>query len=384
MGLIAKNVERIPPSGIRRFFDLVLGMPDVISLGVGEPDFVTPWRIREKAITALEEGMTTYTSNKGLMILRKAISGHFQKKHGINYDPETEILVTVGVSEAMDLALRAILDPGDKVIVVCPYFVAYPALVELAGGEVLYLPTQPQDGFKIDLKELKKLLNKKPKAIILNYPGNPSGVSYNREELKAVWRVLSKSGIIVLSDEVYEELSYENKHQCFAALDKEARKRTILLNGFSKAYAMTGFRSGYACAVPEIIDAMNKIHSYTMMCGPILSQVASVEALRCQKEVDEMVKEYRLRRNYMVRELNRIGMATHKPQGAFYFFSSVKKFGLPSLEFAKRLLFEEKVAVVPGEAFGKEYEGFIRMSYANSLDNLKEALIRMERFVDKL
>jgi aminotransferase len=384
MGIIAKHVEKIPPSGIRRFFDLVLGMPDVISLGVGEPDFVTPWRIREKAITALEEGMTTYTSNKGLMILRKSISNHFQKKHGISYDPETEILVTVGVSEAMDLALRAIINPGDKVIVICPYFVAYPALVELAGGEVLYLPTQSKDGFKINLKELKNLLKKKPKAIILNYPGNPSGVSYNRDELKAIWKVLSKSGTIVLSDEVYEELSYENKHQCFAALDKESRKRTILLNGFSKAYAMTGFRSGYACAVPEIIEAMNKIHAYTMMCGPVLSQVASVEALKCQKEVDEMVKEYKLRRNYMVRELNRIGLATHKPQGAFYFFSSVKKFGIPSLEFAKRLLFEEKVAVVPGEAFGKEYEGYIRMSYANSLDNLKEALIRMERFVSKL
>jgi aminotransferase len=382
--MIAKRIEKLAPSGIRQFFDLVLGMPEVISLGVGEPDFVTPWRIREKAITALEEGRTTYTSNKGLMGLRKAISASIEKKHKVSYNPESEIMVTVGVSEALDLALRALLDPGDKVIVVSPHFVAYPGLTECAGGQPLFLTTRSQNGFKIDIRELKRLLEQNPKAIILNYPGNPSGASYTRSELKSIWRAISSSEAIVISDEVYEELSYDVAHTCFASLDASARRRTILLNGFSKAYAMTGFRIGYACAEKEIIEAMNKIHSYCMMCAPIGAQVAATEALFCRKEVAEMVREYKRRRDFMHRELNRIGMVTRRPQGAFYFFSSVKKFGLSSMDFAKRLLFEEKVAAVPGEAFGKEYEGFLRMSYATSFENLKEAIIRMERFVKKL
>jgi len=382
--MIAKRIEQLAPSGIRQFFDLVLGMPEVISLGVGEPDFVTPWRIREKAITALEEGQTSYTSNKGLFGLRKAIAAAIEKRHKVSYSPENEIIVTVGVSEALDLALRALLDPGDKVIVVSPHFVAYPGLTECAGGRPLFLVTRPQDGFKIDLKELKRLLAQKPKAVILNYPSNPSGVSYTRSELKSIWRAISQSGAIVISDEVYEELSYDVAHTCFASLDKEARRRTILMNGFSKGYAMTGFRIGYACAEKEIIEAMNKIHSYSMMCAPIGAQVAAIEALGCHNEVAAMVREYKRRRDFMHRELNRIGLATHRPQGAFYFFSSVRKFGLPSMDFAKRLLMEEKVAVVPGTAFGQEYEGFLRMSYANSLENLKEAIVRMERFVKKI
>jgi len=382
--MIAKHIKNLAPSGIRQFFDLVLGMPDVISLGVGEPDFITPWRAREKAITALEEGMTSYTSNKGLFVLRKSITNFLEKRHNLKYDADNEILITVGVSEGLDLAIRAIIERGDKVIVVSPHFVAYPALTEIAGGKVLYLKTRQEDGFKIDLSELKKLMKENPKAIILNNPSNPTGTAYNEEELKKIWKVISSKDTIVISDEVYDELVYEGKTVSFAALDSEARKRTILLNGFSKAYAMTGFRIGFACTRPDIIEAMTKIHSFSMMCAPIVSQVAATEALRAQKEVLEMRAEYKRRRDFMVKELNRLKLTLSKPQGAFYCFPSVKNFKISSLEFAKRLLFEEKVALVPGSAFGKEYDSYVRISYANTLDNLKEAIIRTERFLKKL
>lgn len=382
--MIAKHIKNLAPSGIRQFFDLVLGMPDVISLGVGEPDFITPWRAREKAITALEEGMTSYTSNKGLFVLRKSITNFLEKRHNLKYDADNEILITVGVSEGLDLAIRAIVERGDKVIVVSPHFVAYPALTEIVGGKVLYLKTRQEDGFKIDLSELKKLMKENPKAIILNNPSNPTGTAYNEEELKKIWKVISSKDTIVISDEVYDELVYEGKTVSFAALDNEARKRTILLNGFSKAYAMTGFRIGFACARPDIIEAMTKIHSFSMMCAPIVSQVAATEALRAQKEVFEMRAEYKRRRDFMVKELNRLKLNLPKPQGAFYCFPSVKNFKISSLEFAKRLLFEEKVALVPGSAFGKEYDSYVRISYANTLDNLKEAIIRTERFLKKL
>ncbi|MDD4955075.1 MAG: aminotransferase class I/II-fold pyridoxal phosphate-dependent enzyme [Candidatus Omnitrophica bacterium] len=382
--MIAKHIKNLAPSGIRQFFDLVLGMPDVISLGVGEPDFITPWRAREKAITALEEGMTSYTSNKGLFVLRRAITDFLEKRHNLKYDAENETLITVGVSEGLDLAIRAIIERGDKVIIVSPHFVAYPALVEIAGGEVLYLKTRQEDGFKIDISELKILMKKNPKAIILNNPSNPTGTAYNAEELRKIWKVISTKDTIVISDEVYDELIYEGKTISFPALDNEAKKRTILLNGFSKAYAMTGFRIGFACANPDIIEAMTKIHSFAMMCAPIVSQVAATEALRAQKEVVEMRMEYKRRRDFIVKELNRIGLVTPKPQGAFYCFPSVKNFKISSLDFAKRLLFEEKVALVPGSAFGKEYDSYARISYANNLDNLKEAIIRIERFLKKL
>ncbi|MCK9572790.1 MAG: aminotransferase class I/II-fold pyridoxal phosphate-dependent enzyme [Candidatus Omnitrophica bacterium] len=382
--MIAKHIKNLPPSGIRQFFDLVLGMPDVISLGVGEPDFITPWRAREKAITALEEGMTTYTSNKGLFVLRKSITNFLEKRHNLEYDPEEEILITVGVSEGLDLIVRSIVERGDKVIVVSPHFVAYPALVEIVGGQVLYLKTRQEDNFKIDLKELKRLMKENPKAIIFNNPSNPTGTAYNTEELKKIWKVISSKDTLVISDEVYDELIYEGRTTSFAALDEEAKRRTILLNGFSKAYAMTGFRIGFACANKDIISAMTKIHSFAMMCAPILSQVAATEALRAQKEVAQMRSEYKRRRDFIVKELNRVGLVTPKPQGAFYCFPSIENFKISSLDFAKRLLFEEKVALVPGSAFGKEYDSYVRISYANTLDNLKEAIIRIERFLSKL
>ncbi|MFA5270957.1 MAG: aminotransferase class I/II-fold pyridoxal phosphate-dependent enzyme [Candidatus Omnitrophota bacterium] len=382
--MISKHIKNLAPSGIRQFFDLVLGMPEVISLGVGEPDFVTPWRIRERAITAIEEGMTSYTSNKGLFVLRQAVSNFMDKRHSLQYDPEEEILITVGVSEGLDLAIRAIVSRGDKVIVVSPHFVAYPALVEISGGSVIYIPTRQENNFKIDIKKLKEALKANPKAIILNNPSNPTGASYDAKELYKIWEQIKNKDTIVISDEVYDELVYDGKTKSFPALDEEAKKRTILLNGFSKAYAMTGFRLGYACANKEIIEAMNKIHSFSMMCAPIVSQVAAVEALKAQKDVLEMRNEYKRRRNFIVKEFNRIGMKTPMPTGAFYCFPSIEKFKIGSLEFAKRLLFEEKVAVVPGTAFGKEYDSFVRISYATSLDNLKEAIIRIGRFLGKL
>jgi aminotransferase len=382
--MIAKHIKNLAPSGIREFFDLVLGMPEVVSLGVGEPDFITPWRIREKAITALEEGLTSYTSNKGLFVLRKAINSFFEKKYSLSYDPEEEILVTVGVSEALDLALRAILEPGDKVIVISPHFVAYPALTEIAGGKVLYLVTHEEDGFKIDLKQLKALINKNPKALILNNPSNPTGTAYNQLELKRIWNLLADKRTIIISDEVYDELNYEGKPVPFASLGQAARERTILLNGFSKAYAMTGFRVGYACANKEIIAAMTKIHSFSMMCASVISQVAATEAFKAQKEVSEMRLEYKRRRDFVVKEFNRLGLVVRKPQGAFYCFPSLRNFKINALDFAKRLLFEEKVAVVPGTAFGKEFGSYIRISYATSLDELKEAVIRIEKFLKKL
>lgn len=381
--MIAKGIKKIPPSGIREFFDLVLGMPEVISLGVGEPDFITPWRIREKAITALEEGLTSYTSNKGLFVLRKDIADYLKKKYSLSYSPEEEILITVGVSEALDLALRAILEPQDEVIVVSPHYVAYPALVEICGGKVLYLITKGEDNFKIDLKRLKELLKRNPKAIILNNPSNPTGIHYTWQELEKIWEVLARRKTIVISDEVYDELIYGEKHTPFASLSKEAKKRTILLNGFSKGYAMTGFRVGFSCANKEIISAMTKIHSFSIMCAPIIAQVAGSEALLAQKDVDYMRSEYRRRRDFIVKELNRLGLSTNLPQGAFYCFSSLARFKINSLDFAKKLLLKKKVAVVPGRAFGKEYDSYIRISYANSLDNLKEAIVRIEEFLNK-
>ncbi|UCC94698.1 MAG: aminotransferase class I/II-fold pyridoxal phosphate-dependent enzyme [Candidatus Omnitrophota bacterium] len=382
--MIADRIEKLAPSGIRAFFDLVLGMPDVISLGVGEPDFITPWKIREKAITALEEGFTSYTSNQGLFVLRQDIARYLKKKYSLYYTPKEEILITVGVSEGFDLALRAILEPGDSVIIVSPHYVSYPALVEVAYGKVLYLVTKEEDGFKINPKKLCELVKKNPKAIVLNYPSNPTGVTYSREELKEIWKILSSKEILVISDEIYGELTYDADHVPVASLDKKAKRQTILLSGFSKGYAMTGFRVGFACAHKKIISAMTKIHAYSMLCGPIISQLAATEALKAQREVIQMRQEYKRRRDFIVKELNALGLSVTQPQGAFYCFPSLGKFKLNSLEFAKKLLFEEKVAVVPGRAFGKEFDSYLRISYANTLDNLKKAIIRIERFLKKL
>ncbi len=379
---ISKPADKIPPSGIRIFFDLVMGMKDVISLGVGEPDFVTPWNIREAAIYSLEEGQTSYTSNKGIFELRQDVTRHLKAKYGIEYDPEEEALITVGVSEALDLAVRAVIDKGDEVLIPEPHYVAYGPIVTLAGGKPVYIRTDPDNGFKITRKEIEKHCGRKTRAIILNYPNNPTGASYSRRELAEIAKGILRRDLIAITDEVYCDLTYDFPHTAFPSIPR-MRERTIYLNGFSKAYAMTGWRIGYACGPSKVIYAMTKIHQYTMMCVPTTSQIGAREALKSgDRSVQAMRREYRRRREFVISRLNEMGLGCHKPEGAFYAFPSVKETGLNSLEFAKRLLDAEKVAVVPGTAFGRE--GYVRISYASSMDNLKEALNRMERFLAKL
>ena len=382
--MIAKRIENLAPSGIREFFDLVLGMPEVISLGVGEPDFITPWRVREKAITAIEDGFTSYTSNKGLFRLREKISSHLKGKYNLRYNPSKEILITIGVSEGLDLAIRAVMEPRDYAVVVSPYYVAYPGLTLINYGRVIYLRTKEEEGFKINPGKLKEALKLNPKVIILNYPSNPTGATYTLEELKEIWKVISKKEIVVITDEIYDELTYEGEHYPFASLNSKAKNRAVLLNGFSKGYAMTGFRVGYACGNEKIIEAMTKIHSYSALCGPIVSQIAAMEAFSVQKEVKQMVSQYKTRRDFTVSELNKIGLRVAVPRGAFYCFPSLDRFNINAMDFAKRLLFEEKVAVVPGTAFGVELSSYIRISYANSIENLKEALVRIKCLLSRL
>ena len=379
---ISKIVEKMQPSGIRAFFDLVLGMKEVISLGVGEPDFVTPWQIREAGIYSLEQGFTSYTSNKGLYKLRLGIHRYLKNKYGLEYCPDEEILITVGVSEGLDLALRAIINPGDKILIPVPSYVSYGPVTELAGGIPVYIDTS-KDGFKITPKLLEKHIDKKTKGVILNYPTNPTGVSYRRKELEQINKVLLKHKVLCICDEVYGDLTYDFQHVPFPTL-KGAKKNTLYLNGFSKSYAMTGWRVGFACGPGEIIAAMTKIHQYTIMCVPITSQMAAAEALVSgRRSVEQMKREYGRRREFMVAELNSLGLKCSRPQGAFYVFPSIKSTGLSSMDFSRKLLEEEKVAVVPGTAFGACAEGYIRISYACSLDNLKEALVRIKMFLEK-
>jgi len=378
--MISKKVEQMQPSGIRAFFDLVLGMKDVISLGVGEPDFVTPWQIREAGIFSLEEGFTSYTSNKGLYKLRLSISRYLKNRYGLDYSPEDEILITVGVSEAKDLALRAIINPQDKVLIPSPSYVSYGPLTELAGGIPIYINTQ-KEGFKLTPKILEKYIDKKVKAIILNYPANPTGVSYTRKELIAINKVISKHKILCITDEIYGDLTYDFEHVPFATL-AGAKDYNIYLNGFSKSYAMTGWRVGYACGPKEIIANMTKIHQYTIMCVPITSQMAACEALHTGRQsVDQMKREYKRRREFIVDALNKLGLECKKPDGAFYVFPNTRSTGLSGMDFAQKLLKEQKVAVVPGTAFGKEFTDYVRISYASSFENLKEALLRIENFL---
>jgi len=379
---ISKVVEKMQPSGIRAFFDLVLGMKDVISLGVGEPDFVTPWQIREAGIYALEQGFTSYTSNKGLYKLRLGIHRYLKNKFGLDYCPDQEILITVGVSEGLDLLMRAIINSGDKILVPQPSYVSYGPITELAGGIPVYIDTS-KDGFKITPKLLKKYIDKKTKGIVLNYPTNPTGVSYRRKELEEINKILVSNKVLCISDEVYGDLTYDFQHVAFPTLPK-AKNNTVYFNGFSKTYAMTGWRIGFACGPKEIIAAMTKIHQYTIMCVSITSQMAAAEALVSgKKQVEEMKREYKRRREFVISELNSLGLKCQRPQGAFYAFPCVKSTGLSSMEFSRKLLEEEKVAVVPGTAFGSNLEGYIRISYASSLDNLKEALSRIKKFLDK-
>jgi aminotransferase len=380
---LCNTVKNLPPSGIRAFFDLVLGMKDVISLGVGEPDFVTPWNIREKAIYSMEQGYTSYTSNKGIEELRRDIVRFLKARYGLEYDFSDEILITVGVSEGLDLAVRAILEPGEKVLVPEPCYVSYGPVVELAGGVPIRVVTDVREGFKLTPEKIRKAHEKGTKAIIINYPCNPTGTSYDRKELAALAKVIKKLDLILISDEVYDELTYDFDHTPFATFPG-MQERTIYLNGFSKAFAMTGFRLGWAAGPETIIGGMTKIHQYTMLCAPIMSQMAAIEAIRHgHKDVQVMKKEYNRRRNFIVSSLNEMGLTCHMPQGAFYAFPSIKSTGMSSLDFAKDLLDKEKVALVPGTAFGATCEGFVRISYASSYENLREAVARIKRYLEK-
>jgi len=380
---ISSLVDELPPSGIRAFFDLVLGMDDVISLGVGEPDFVTPWHICEAAMFALEKGYTSYTSNRGLKELLEQISSYLKKERKVDYNPNTEILVTVGVSEAMDLLMRAILNAGDEVIIPEPCYVSYIPTVKLAGGNPVILPTWELPGFKVTAEEIKKRITPKTRALVLNYPSNPTGASYTKDELEKIAEVIIEKNILLISDEIYDHLSYDIEHTAMPSLPA-MKERTIYLNGFSKGYAMTGFRLGYACGPEKIISAMTKIHQYTMLCAPIVSQMAAVEALKNGlPEVKKMAREYNRRRRLLVAGLNECGLKCHLPEGAFYAFASVESAGMTGMEFATELLKKEKVAVVPGEAFGSGGEKFIRLAYAASLNDIEEAIKRIKRFIGK-
>ncbi len=381
--ILSERVQNLSPSGIRKFFDIIASMDDVISLGVGEPDFVTPWHIREAAITSLESGHTMYTSNFGLMELRLEIAAHIRKLYEVNYDPSTEILVTVGVSEALDLVMRSILDPGDEVIVPEPTYVSYVPCIALAGGIPVDVPTTMENSFQVTAADIESRITPRTKAILLGYPNNPTGAVMTRDAMLEISNLAIKYDLTVISDEVYDRLVYGVEHTCFPSLP-QMKHKSVLLGGFSKAYAMTGWRIGYACANADIIEAMMKIHQYTMLCAPIQGQMAALEALRFgETEVENMRLEYDRRRRLMVNGLLSIGLDCVDPLGAFYTFPSIRSTGLTSEEFAEQLLLEEKVAVVPGSAFGESGEGHVRCCYAVSQKEIEGALERIERFIKK-
>lgn len=380
---VSERVKQMTGSGIREFFDIAQRMEGAISLGVGEPDFVTPWRIREACIFSLEKGYTSYTSNWGLLELREALSDTIYKETGVYYEPEGELLITTGVSEAADLALRAILNPNDEVILHEPSYVSYKPCTTFAGGTPVSAPTSLDDEFRLRADQIEAKITDRTKALILNYPNNPTGATLRRKDLEEIADVVNEHDLLVISDEVYSKLTYSGTHTCFSSLNG-MKERTILLNGFSKAYAMTGWRLGYAAGNKEIVEAMMKIHQYVMMCAPITAQKAAMEALRCKDEVEKMVSEYNRRRRLMVDGLNNLGLSCFEPKGAFYTFPSIESTGLTSDEFAKRLLFEEKVVVIPGSVFGDCGEGFVRCAYAVSQYELKEALERIGRFLEGL
>ncbi len=381
--LTSHRVNRIVPSGIRKFFDLLASIEGVISLGVGEPDFTTPWHIREAAIYSLEKGYTMYTSNLGMPELRQELSRYLKDNYNLEYNPDGELLITVGVSEALDLAMRAILDPGDEVIMPDPHYVSYDACVILAGGTPIMVPTNEENNFEISAADIEARITDKTKAILIGYPANPTGAVMSRDKLIQIAEVARRHKLLVISDEIYAKLVYGVEHTCLAALP-EMKESTILLGGFSKTFAMTGWRIGYTAAPREITAAMTKIHQYTLLCAPIMGQVAAIEALKSgEASTAEMVEEYNRRRLVIVKGLNDIGLPCFEPRGAFYAFPSIKGTGMNSEEFAERLLIEEKVAVVPGVAFGQCGEGYVRCCYATSLVDIEEALSRMKRFVNK-
>ncbi len=382
--ILSRTVQDVKPSGIRKFFDLLGERKDVISLTVGEPDFQTPYHIRAAGIESLERGKTYYTSNDGIPELRREVCNYLNRRFGVSYNPKNEVIVTVGGSEAIDLGVRALIEPGDEVIIPIPAFVCYGPIVELAHGIPVYIETKPEDDFKLTPEALKAAITPKTKLLVLPFPNNPTGAVLNREELEALADVLRGTDIMVLSDEIYGELTYGFKHTPFAALEG-MWERTITVSGFSKAYAMTGWRLGYLCAPSELVAQMHKIHQYAIMCAPTTSQLAAIEALRYGDEDIAMMKaEYDRRRRYILAGLNSIGIDCFEAKGAFYVFPSVEKFGLSSEEFCGRLIDEKNVAIVPGGAFGDCGEGFARISYAYSVKHITEALERMESFVKGL
>ncbi|MBQ5485701.1 MAG: aminotransferase class I/II-fold pyridoxal phosphate-dependent enzyme [Lachnospiraceae bacterium] len=381
---VNQTITGIAPSGIRKFFDIVAEMKDAISLGVGEPDFDTPWRVRDEAIYSLEQGRTFYTSNAGLFELKEAICGYLDRKYKLSYDPKTEVMVTVGGSEAIDLAFRAMLDPGDEVLIPQPSYVSYVPCATLAGGVPVTIDLKEENEFRLTAQELEEHITDKTKILVLPFPNNPTGAIMEMEDLVAIADVIARHDIYVLTDEIYSELTYGTEHVSIASLPG-MKERTVYINGFSKAFAMTGWRLGYVCAPEEILAQMLKIHQFAIMCAPTTSQYAGVEAVKhCDKEVAAMREEYDGRRRYLLERLRGMGLSCFEPFGAFYMFPSIKEFGMTSDEFATRLLEAKKVAIVPGTAFGACGEGFLRISYAYSIESLKTALDRMEEFVTEL
>ena len=381
---ISKTIEAIKPSGIRKFFDIVSEMKDAISLGVGEPDFDTPWHIRDEGIYAFEQGKTFYTSNSGLKDLRVEISNYIKRKQKISYCPDGEILVTVGGSEAIDIGLRAMINEGDEVIIPQPSYVSYEPCALLAGAKPVILNLKAENDFRLTPEELEEAITEKTKVLILPYPNNPTGAIMDKNDLEKIAEVIKKHDIFVMSDEIYSELTYNGEHVSIASL-AGMKERTLLINGFSKAYAMTGWRLGYACGPKEIIEQMVKIHQYAIMCAPTTSQYSAVEALKKGDDDVKLMREsYNQRRRFLMNAFKEMGLECFEPYGAFYVFPSIKEFGITSEEFAMKFLEEEHVAVVPGTAFGDSGEGFLRISYAYSIENLKRAMERLKRFVEKL
>ncbi len=383
--VLSEKAKVIKPSGIRRFFDIAASREGVISLGVGEPDFQTPWSVRKEAITTLEKGRTKYSANAGLIELRQAISDHICKKTGVKYAPQHEMVVTVGGSEGIDVGIRALVNPGDEVLVVEPSFVCYSPLVTLMGGVPVSLVTKAENNFRLTAEELKSKITDRTKLLILPFPNNPTGAVMEREDLEAIAEVLKDTNIMIMSDEIYSELTYgDEPHVSIIQIDG-MRERTLYVNGFSKAYSMTGWRLGYICGPEPVMKQILKIHQYEIMCSPTVSQYAAIEAINnCDEDIKKMVSEYNIRRRWLVNALNELGLTCFEPKGAFYVFPCIKSTGLSSEEFCERLLFEHNVAVVPGNAFGECGEGYIRISYAYSLNHIIEAVKRIGEFIDSL
>ena len=382
--ILSDTVVGIKPSGIRKFFDIANTMEDVISLGVGEPDFRTPWQIRSAGIRSLEQGKTRYTSNRGLEELRDEISKYVERKYSVSYAPSTDILITVGGSEAIDAAIRAVVDPGDEVIIPQPSYVCYEPITRLAGGKPVIINTKAENDFKITPEELTEKITDKTKALILPYPCNPTGAIMEKEDLERIAEVLRDKNIIVISDEIYAELTFDATHTSIASIDG-MKERTLLINGFSKTFSMTGWRLGYVCGPTEILKQITKIHQFAIMCAPTTSQFAAAEALRsCDAEVERMKEEYDIRRRIIVKGFCDLGLTCREPKGAFYAFPSIRSTGMSSDEFCENLLYSKRVALVPGTAFGDSGEGFVRASYCYSVEHIKEALARIKEFLDEI